>query len=305
MTQTLSPEKAALLRRTVTRHLSDDEHALFLETCERSGLDPFARHIYVAKRTRWANGRPETETRTEATIDGFRLTAERSGKYAGQLGPEWCGTDGVWKDIWTEQQPPTAARVGILRSDFREPVWGKALYAEFVQLQNGQPTEFWVRMASNQVAKCAEALGFRKAFPRELSGLYTPDEMAQSDSGSTVALISSVEPPRQTGLSGVSDPDHGGGPRPSRFPASVPLPLQPFVEAGFGNRRNIAAAFEFLQGELVAAYGEDVGRELFREIHMKLPRTFKTREACAQGTLACWLGLWAALHPEVEQEEAA
>lgn len=140
----LTPDQDSLLRRTITKNLSDDEHALFVQTCERSGLDPFARHIYPIKRQQWNHDsrRMEPTYAAEATIDGLRLTAERTQRYGGQLGPDWCGKDGVWKDIWTSDEPPCGARVGIIRSDFDQPVWGKALYSEFVQLQNGEPTPF-------------------------------------------------------------------------------------------------------------------------------------------------------------------
>jgi phage recombination protein Bet len=274
------PTDAALLRRTITQNLSDDEHALFLLACQRSGLDPFARQIYFM----WSRGKFVIE----ATIDGFRISAERTGKYAGQVGPEWCGPDGKWSDIWTGAQPPTAARVGILRQGFAEPVWGKALYGEYAQ-----EGRFWQNMATNQLAKCAEALGFRKAFPQEFSGLYTPEEMAQSISDSQ----------RQTSVVAIGDSERGSG--PTFPPAPVPLPLQPFViNGGVGTRRNAQAAFGFLQGELIAALGPEQGTATFRRIYLKLPRIFKTKEACSKATLACWLEMWAAI-PAKEEREAA
>jgi len=293
-------EQAELLRRTITKNLSDDEHALFMHTCERSGLDPFARHLYPVKREQWNSDtrRKEWIYAAEATIDGLRLTAERTGKYGGQLGPEWCGKDGAWRDIWTADEPPTGARVGIIRLDFKEPVWGKALYAEFVQTySNGEPTPFWDKMAANQLAKCAEALGFRKAFPREFSGIYTRDEMQQAESleaakasqgvtnSSAVASHSDspAPPPRASG-----DSEHGAGPVSAR---SVPVPLRVFVNKGTGDRKNVAAAFEFLRKELEFAAGGP-GAILFDRLTLALPRTFKTRDECAHATVNCWLDLW-------------
>ena len=295
-------EQADLLRRTITKNLTDDEHALFMHTCERSGLDPFARHLYPVKREEWNHEtrRKEPHYAAEATIDGLRLTAERTGRYGGQLGPEWCGKDGVWRDIWTADEPPTGARVGIIRTDFQQPVWGKALYSEFVQTyRDGQPTPFWEKMAANQLAKCAEALGFRKAFPREFSGIYTRDEMQQAETleaakasqGVTTSAAASnsdspAPPPRVAGNS-----DHGAGVVRATDVRSVPVPLRAFVNKGTGDRKNVAAAFEFLKKELEFA-GGGPGAILFDRITLALPRTFRSKEECAAATVNCWLDLW-------------
>jgi len=297
----LSQDQAALLRRTITKNLTDDEHLLFVQTCERSGLDPFARHIYPVKREQWNHDtrRKESTYAAEATIDGLRLTAERTQKYGGQLGPEWCGKDGGWRDIWTEDAPPVGARVGIIRTDFQQPVWGKALFSEFVQTyKDGQPTPFWEKMAANQLAKCAEALGFRKAFPREFSGIYTRDEMQQAESleaakaspaGPSIpaeaAASNSGSPTFPPSVAG--DPDHGAG----VGTRSVPVQLRQFVNRGTGDRKNVAACFEFLKRELEFAAGGP-GAIIFDRITLALPRTFKTKEECHAVTVEGWLDLW-------------
>lgn len=189
----LNAERIETLKRTYAKGLDDLELELLIEVCNRRRLDPFARQIYAIKR--WDSQEKRKVMQLQVSIDGFRLIADRTGKYAGQLGPEWCGPDGKWRDIWLSDEPPAAARVGVLRKDFKEPLWRPATYKAFVQLtSDGDPNPMWRRLHWHMLAKCAEAIALRAAFPEDLSGLYSSEEMGMSSDEGRAAT---APPPRR------------------------------------------------------------------------------------------------------------
>lgn len=178
-------QRAALAHIGIAEAPQADQQVL-MHVAQRTGLDPFARQIYMIPRQEGSGDNRKTKWTIQTGIDGFRLIAERHPAYRGQVGPQWCGEDGVWRDVWLDREkPPAAARVGILRDDREGPVWGTAMFTEYAQTKtwNGQVslTAMWRQKGAHMIAKCAEALAYRKAFPLELGGLHTDDEMAAAD----------------------------------------------------------------------------------------------------------------------------
>lgn len=186
-----NPEQLQIVKDLICPGASDDELKLFALHCARTGLDPFSRQTYGI--VRWRNVQKPDGTwhrvaklAIQNAIDGLRLIAERTGKYGGQLGPLWCGPDGAWREVWLETAYPSAAKVAVVRLDWQQPLWTVARWDSYVQSfkdKQGQwvVSDMWNRMPDLMLAKVAESLALRKAFPQELSNVYSEDEMAQAD----------------------------------------------------------------------------------------------------------------------------
>ncbi len=169
----ITPEQVDLLKRTVARDCDSDELSLFLHVCQRTGLDPFAKQIYAIKRLDRALGREVMTIQTG--IDGYRLVADRTGRYAPGREPTF--------ELDKAGRLVSATAYG---KKFAGGVWhdvsATARWSEYLQTgRDGKPTKFWARMPYAQLAKCAESLLIRKCCPADLSGLYTHDEMGQAD----------------------------------------------------------------------------------------------------------------------------
>jgi phage recombination protein Bet len=161
-----TPEQTQLISTTIAPGCSNDELRLFAYACQRTGLDPFSKQIYAIKR-----GGKMT---IQAGIDGLRSIAERTGQLDGSE-TMWCGEDGQWTDVWLGSKPPAAAKTTIWRKGAGHPFTGVARFADYNAGQG-----LWSKMGATMIAKCSEALALRKAFPADLSGVYSTDEMEQA-----------------------------------------------------------------------------------------------------------------------------
>ena len=171
-----TPEQTQLISTTIAPGCSPDELKLFAYACQRTGLDPFSRQIYAIKR-----GGKMT---ISSGIDGLRSIAERTGQLDGSSS-YWCGEDGVWVDVWLSSKPPAAAKTIIYRKGCAHPFTATARFADFNAGQG-----LWSKMPSVMIAKCSEAQALRRAFPADLSGVYSTDEMDQAVEPVTVTAAS-------------------------------------------------------------------------------------------------------------------
>lgn len=216
-----SASQVATLRQLGVENATREDLAVFFHQAVRTGLDPFARQIYMIGR--WT--KQGTKQTIQTGIDGYRLIARRATDKAHEtLGYEdtlWCGDDGKWTDVWLSKNPPSAAKVTVLRNG--ERFSAVALFSEYAgTTKDGSYTQMWATKGAIMIAKCAEALALRKAFPQDLSGIYTAEEMAQADnetravSKPAAAQAQKRKPPTISEAMGVATEPEDLGEKPER-----------------------------------------------------------------------------------------
>ena len=153
-------EQMALITATIAKQATPDELKLFLYRAKNLGLDPLKPgQIHFVK---YGNN-PGTIV---VGIEGFRVTAHRTGKLAGikrgALRDEKGNLIGGWAEVY--------------RTDWREPAREEVPLAEY---NTGRGP--WQKMPETMVKKVAEAAALRMAFPESLGGVYSEEEMHQAE----------------------------------------------------------------------------------------------------------------------------
>lgn len=180
--QHFNTKQIEILKNTICRGVSNEEFEIFLMACAKTQLDPFMRQIYAVKRKAKKPDGTWGDTMTIQTgIDGYRLIAERTGCYA--PGPE--------PTYVVDSNGNLSSATAYIKKQTRDGTWhtvsASAYIDEYCQTftdkNSGEKkaTGMWGNMPRTMLAKCAEAQALRKAFPSEMSGVYTKEEMLQAD----------------------------------------------------------------------------------------------------------------------------
>jgi phage recombination protein Bet len=183
----------SLIRKTVAKDCTPTEFDWFVEICRGFGLDPLRRQIYAF--VFHADKADKRQLIPVVSIGGLRAIAERTGNYR----PD----DKPTRFEFTEPEAATNPH-GLLRAEVAVykrahgewfPVVAEAYWSEFAPLkeiwENDKPTgkfrldhkkEGWHRMPRLMLAKCAEALALRKAWPDDFAGVYEESEIDRAHS---------------------------------------------------------------------------------------------------------------------------
>lgn len=154
---------------------------LLYHVARTSGLDPLRKHLYMVEdhRDGWA-----VRTTVAGLLTAARRATNATGGTLAITAPQWGDRDGQWHDLWASSEPPVAARVTVVRDG--HPFEAVALFAEYAVFTDNGLNDTWSKRPAGQLAKCAKAIALRDAYPDELSGLYTDDELAHASHPVTV-----------------------------------------------------------------------------------------------------------------------
>jgi len=203
-------EQIDLIKQTVARGATDTELQLFLYTAKRVGLDPLTKQIHAIKR--WDSQAGKETMAIQTGIDGYRLIADRTGK----LG----GIDDAIFDREDKDHPEKATvTVYKIINGEKCPFTASARWQEYCAFKrDGTPMALWKKMPYLMLGKCAEALALRKAFPADLTGIYTFEEDVTVDGTHEVTVGKPViEQPKV-----VTQPEKGVT-KPAPQPEPSPL----------------------------------------------------------------------------------
>jgi phage recombination protein Bet len=174
-------KQMAALTQLGIKDASNADLAVYLHYCQKTGLDPFSRQIYMLARRVKVDGEWETRQTIQIGIDGYRIIASRAARRDGVTvsygQAAWYDEDGRAYAVWTRPEPPAAAMVIVRRGADSFP--GIARFASFAAFsREGRLMGQWATMPDHMIAKCAEAQALRRAFPHDLAGTQTTDETA-------------------------------------------------------------------------------------------------------------------------------
>lgn len=186
-------KQLALIRKTVAKDCTPTEFDWFIEICRGYGLDPLRRQIYAF--VFHADKPDKRQLIPVVSIGGLRAMAERTGNYRPDDKParfEMCAPDAD-----TNPQGLLRAEVTVYKRAHGEwfPVVAEAYWSEFAPLKerwvDNKPSgklyldpkkDGWHRMPRLMLAKCAEALALRKAWPDDFAGIYEESEIDRAHS---------------------------------------------------------------------------------------------------------------------------
>ena len=215
----LSTEKIDLMRRTLCpAGISDGDFELFVETCRRSGLNPFAKEAFCVPRRQNKGSREKPQWVTfhecQPSETGMLTRAERFPDYVGTQTSAVYAEDEILIDAGAgtvahrfNPAKRKGSLVGAWARTVREGKLPVVVWLEFSGYV--QTTPLWAKIPGTMIEKCARVAALRKAYPEAFGGLYVREELPPEEHGEGAPGRPSTSGVREEGA--ASGREAGGG----------------------------------------------------------------------------------------------
>ena len=180
-------ERVDLVKRTVCpAGITDDELALFVEQCKRTGLDPLTKQAFCVPRKSKVNGQWVETHAFQPAEAGMLARADDFPDYRGTTSGAVHENDKITIDpgAGTVSHAFSPVKRGALlgawarvEREGRTAVVRWLASADYVQTYDGKPTGQWATRSATMIQKCAKVAALRDAFPRVFGGVYIAEEM--------------------------------------------------------------------------------------------------------------------------------
>lgn len=144
------------------KNASASELALGAMICKQQGLNPFTGDVHFVKYG-------EQKMQVVVSKYAFLKRAERNPNYDGFKA--WVESDGE----------DTIGKCEVYRTDRKMPVYSEVYLSEY-----NQGNKMWKEKPKTMIRKVAVVQAHREAFPNDLSGLYTEEEISEGNNMSAI-----------------------------------------------------------------------------------------------------------------------
>jgi phage recombination protein Bet len=201
----VTDEQIELIKRTVAKDATQAELQLYLYDCQRHGVHPLDRLLHFTKRSGKYTPITSIDLLRSRAADTGDLAGIDDPQYQGEpMAPDFRATVTVWRIVQGQRCPFTAT-------------------ARWSEYKPGENDFMWRKMPYLMLGKVSEALALRKAFPRQLSGLYAREEMDQAGNSGAAYIPPARAQIVDTATGEITEPP--ANPTEQRAPASNDNPM--------------------------------------------------------------------------------
>lgn len=166
----ISDEQKNLLKQTICKGATDAELNMFLEICKATQLNPFKKEIWFIKNVRTG------DVQIMTGINGFLSIANNNPLF-----------DGMEVSVEEKDGKPFSSTAKVYRKDRKYPSVATVYLQEYFR-PSTTGRGMWEKMPRTMLQKVAKSVALREAFPQELNGLYSEEELPR-EYGTPVADV--------------------------------------------------------------------------------------------------------------------